>query len=571
MTRYAQHVNDRQTSQREPARADQVRNNAGGFVFAVDEWTRLDRFLLLGAEGGTFYVGEKKLVTENVTCLKECIAKDGVRTVERIVAISDAGRAIKNDPAIFALAVCAGSTDRQGRPDDKTRAAAIAAIPKVCRTGTHLMHFVNDVKNFRGLGPSLRRGLGGWFTNRSPAALAMQVIKYQQRDGWSQRDILRLAHPTASTPAHRAIFAWVARSADKMHEPTRRKGGAPDQIRGHGVDKADLPAVIQAFEEIHSGVSVARAVALIREHKLPHECVPNEMKNKPEVWEAMLEHMGPEALLRQLAKLTAVGLLAPMSKASAHVTKVLTDTKLLFAARMHPMRALLALKNYGAGHGDKGSLRWDPVREVMDSLDECYYLCFQAIEPTGKRRFFALDVSGSMNATINNTNLTCREAVAALALVAARTEKQYHIAGFASPGNGQFGGMHGGGEPKLVPLIISPRQRLDDVIAAAAKIPMGGTDCSLPMRWAMENKLDFDSFEVYTDHETWAGPIHPFQALRTYREQRGIPAKLVVNGMVATSFSIADPSDAGMFDVVGFDAAAPGIIADFVAGREVQQ
>lgn len=38
--------------------------------------------------------------------------------------------------------------------------------------------------------------------------------------------------------------------------------------------------------------------------------------------------------------------------------------------------------------------------------------------------------------------------------------------------------------------------------------------------------------------------------------------KLVVVGMVSNGFSIADPDDAGMLDVVGFDAAAPQVIAD---------
>jgi len=563
MTLYGQYTNKRQTPQNEEARSDQVRNSAGGYVFAVDKWTRLDRFLILGAEGGTFYVGEKQLVKDNVESLQQCIAEDGVRTVARIVAISDAGRALKNDPAIFALALCAAATD------DKTRAAALAAIPKVCRTGTHIMHFAADVQNLRGWGPALRRGVAAWYTGRSPTSLAMQVIKYQSRDGWSHRDILRLVHPKAPTPVHRAIQAWAARS-DKMVEPTRRKG-AMDVMRGSGVEKALLPPVMQAFEEIHSGVSLSRAVALIREHKLPHECVPNEFKSKAEVWDAMLDHMGTDALIRQLSKMTAVGLIAPMSSGAKRAAARLTDTTLLFERRTHPMRALLALKNYAIGHGVEGNLRWTPVREILDALDETFYLCFQVIEPTGKRRFLALDVSGSMTRAIGKTNLTCREAVAALALVAARTESQYHIAGFAAPTTGGFGSMHDGGETQLVPLTISPRQRLDDVMAAAAQIPMGGTDCSLPMRWALAHKMDFDSFEVYTDNETWAGPVHPFQALRMYREQRGIAAKLVVNGMTATNFSIADPTDAGMFDVVGFDAAAPGIVADFIAGREVQK
>jgi 60 kDa SS-A/Ro ribonucleoprotein len=39
-----------------------------------------------------------------------------------------------------------------------------------------------------------------------------------------------------------------------------------------------------------------------------------------------------------------------------------------------------------------------------------------------------------------------------------------------------------------------------------------------------------------------------------------------VVGMTATEFTIADPSDAGMLDVVGFDAAAPAVMADFSRG-----
>jgi len=36
---------------------------------------------------------------------------------------------------------------------------------------------------------------------------------------------------------------------------------------------------------------------------------------------------------------------------------------------------------------------------------------------------------------------------------------------------------------------------------------------------------------------------------------------------VSNGFTIADPNDPGMLDVVGFDTAAPQLIADFAAGR----
>ena len=117
----------------------------------------------------------------------------------------------------------------------------------------------------------------------------------------------------------------------------------------------------------------------------------------------------------------------------------------------------------------------------------------------------------------------------------------------------------------MVPIAISPGQRLDDVVRATNDLPFGATDCAKPMVWALENGVSADAFVIYTDNETWFGKIHPAQALQEYRRKTGIPAKLVVVAMTSTGFSIADPNDAGMLDVVGFDAAAPQVISDFIA------
>jgi 60 kDa SS-A/Ro ribonucleoprotein len=144
----------------------------------------------------------------------------------------------------------------------------------------------------------------------------------------------------------------------------------------------------------------------------------------------------------------------------------------------------------------------------------------------------------------SNHSIQC----AALALVTARTEPHYHVVAFCD---------------RMVPLAISPRQRLDDVVKTVSDLRFGGTDCALPMLWAIKQKAEVDTFVVYTDSDTWAGAIHPVQALQKYRRQTGLPAKLIVVGMVSDGFSIADPDDAGMLDVVGFDTATPNLIADF--------
>ncbi len=124
---------------------------------------------------------------------------------------------------------------------------------------------------------------------------------------------------------------------------------------------------------------------------------------------------------------------------------------------------------------------------------------------------------------------------------------------------------------QIVPVTLSPRQRLDDIIRQISGIPMGDTDCALPMLYALQNRIEIDTFIVYTDNETWAGAIHPVQALEEYRRQMNIPAKLVVVGMTATEFSIADPDDGGMLDVIGFDTAAPQVINDFAKAPDGNQ
>jgi len=559
MANYLQHFTSLFTRQREKARPDQVKNSAGGFVFSLDEWARLDRWLILGADGGTYYAGERELTVDNAQAVQACLAADGERAVRRIVEISDSGRAPKNEPAVFALAMAAGDARLE------TRRAALGALPKVCRTGTDLFHFVRAVEGFRRWGRGLRSGVAAWYTHKPAEALAYQAIKYQQRDGWSHRDLLRLAHPVAPTPQHDALFRWIASGLP---------GLAKESAKGGALSPADLPELVRGFESLRAATNRKQVVALIRQHRFTHEMLLSEWKNDPEVWAALLENMPQTALIRNLGKMTAVGLLQPMSEASRKVARQLVDADRLRRARVHPVTLLSALKVYEQGHGERAqrranALSWTPVREIVDALNEAFYAAFRSIEPTGKKHLLALDVSGSMTVgTIAGVpGLTPRVASAAMAMATARVEPEYAVVAFASA-SGMSGALRANGVEGITPLSISPRQRLDDVLRAANGLPFGGTDCSLPMIWAQKSRVEVDTFVVYTDNETWAGNVHPFQALRDYRQAMGRPAKLVVVGMTATRFTIADPTDPGMLDVVGFDAAAPQVMADFCRGGE---
>ena len=163
------------------------------------------------------------------------------------------------------------------------------------------------------------------------------------------------------------------------------------------------------------------------------------------------------------------------------------------------------------------------------------------------------DISGSMDwgRVAGMPALTPRVASAAMAMVTMAKERNTIVLGFSH---------------KLTPLDISHRRRLDDVLWYLQRLQFGGTDCALPILWAQENNVDVDVIVIYTDSETWYGDIHPASALQQYRQQVGKNVKFIVVGMVANEFSIADPNDPGMLDVVGFDPAAPQVMSDFALG-----
>src|SRR5205085_4760064 len=273
----------------------QVPNSAGGHAWAVDTWTRLRRFLVLGSEGGSYYASEWTLTRENAQAVELCLREDCPRAVAEIVRVSAEGRAPKNDPALFALALAAGAGDLE------TRRAALDALPQVARTGTHLLQFAAFVEGFRGWGRSLRRAVGRWYAAQPVEALAYQAVKYRRRAGMTHRDLLRLAHPAdrvgAGNPTldvsdeHARLFEWIVR------------GGTTD----------GLPRLVEGFARAQEAASARETAALVREYRLPREALKPEHLTSPEVWEALLDDMPMTALVRNLATMTRVGVLAPGS------------------------------------------------------------------------------------------------------------------------------------------------------------------------------------------------------------------------------------------------------------------
>ena len=538
------------TPQQEQARADQVVNNAGGFVFPVDDITRARRFLILGSEGGTYYQSEKELTRENAKFIMDMAnSEEGGKLLLTLVTdISLAGRAPKQNPTLFALAALCCSES------EEVRRNAYLAMPSICRTGTMLFTFVKYMENIRGTWPmGLRKAVARWYEKKSPRDLAYQVTKYGQREGWTHRDLLRLSHPGAPSLAHTGIYNYITKGEFIL------PGVAPRR------EDFEAGEYIGAIKAAKASTDLSKWVSLAETYKLSWEQLPDAALSEPAVWDVMVPNLGLTALVRNLGRLSKIGYLAPLSDNISKVVARLSDPEQVKKSRIHPLNVLVSSSTYAAGRGIKGRDTWTVVPQIAGALEEMFYTAFGNVEPTGKKTLIGLDVSGSMGVwTIAGTFITPRAGAAALALVSLRTEPNCHVVAF----QGQRDGIiRRGSGCEIVPLPLTPQMSLGEVMSATNNLPFGATDCAAPMMWALANDVEVETFVVITDNETWFGNIHPFEALRQYRRETGIPARLAVLAMTSTGFSIADPSDAGCLDLVGFDSATPEILRMFSVGE----
>ena len=292
--------------------------------------------------------------------------------------------------------------------------------------------------------------------------------------------------------------------------------------------------------------------SLILMYQLAREHVPTKLLHSTVIWKALIKQMPMTAMIRNLGKMSGIGVLEPGSFEYDLTLNKLRDMVMLKRARVHPFTLLVALNQYKQGHGALGKLVWKADELICQALEEAFYKSFAYLESTNKRFLLAVDVSGSMNTPVlGTTSITVRDAAAAMMMVTARTEEKFEIVAFSD---------------RLLDLDIQRGDDLPTVIKKTSSLPFGGTDCSLPIRKAIDSRKPVDVFIIYTDSETYFGGEHPATLLQKYRELMGIPAKLIVCGMASNGFTLANPEDPGMMDVVGFDTNAPQAMMNFVKG-----
>lgn len=523
-------------TERTPGRTDEVKNNTGGFVFKVDDKSRLERFLILGTDKGTYYVGETDLTKQNVDVLNRMMKADIEAYVKTIVEVSSQGRALKNDPAIFALAYAMASDDV------KNKAVVRAAVPLVARTSTHLYRYGKFIDSLGGWGRAKRQSIAEWYESKDASDLSYQAVKYRQRDGWTHRDLFRLSHP-------KGIDRYVGDFILGKESDAVATFNGPDYIAGFKVLQSAKTekAVLDALEQFPY---------------MPWEAIPTQFHTNIKVWKTLFYQgsLRGQALVRNVTRLARIGAFDDMVFAADYAAR-LADGKMIERTRLHPINFLNAVVVHQEGQVDRKNggywsysrnKNWKTNGKIMDALNEGFHLAFKAVEPANKRTLVATDVSGSMSQNAIGLDLSCAQVSAAVSMTVARTEPYSDIVGFAD---------------SVRDLGITGKTSLDSAMQKVQQWNFGATNVSAAIEYATRNKIAVDTFVIITDNETNQGRFKPFQALKQYRQKTGIDARVAVLGVASTDFTVADPTDRGMMDFVGFDSNAPKALADFSAGR----
>lgn len=511
---YSSNITNRNQQQPAFGRTDMVKNDAGGYGFEVTPQERLERFLLIGSEGGTYYVGEQKLTEDNAKNILNMIKSDGSQVVQTVVDFAVNRRAPKADAGLFVLALAASFGDQT------TKNAAYQAVTSVAQNSTQLFTFLANIQNLRGWSRGLRKAVARFYTGKSIDKLAYQIVKYRNRAGFTHRDALRLAHASTTDAARNELFKYAV---------------------GKLTEAESTNTLVQTFGKAQTAKG-KDLVSLIDSAKLTWEMIPTSELNDPEVLKALLPNMQLTALVRNLNRFAKAGLTKGNSPTTKAIVAKLTDKEFV-GSNMHPVNVINSLLTYQSGRGVKGDSTWEVNQNIVDALHDTFDLALKSITPTGKKILIGVDISGSMNAAVGGMQMTASQVAQVLANVMLKSEKNAEMVWF---------------DTNIVPTRLGRKSSIQEVLRNSPS--GGGTDCAQPIVYAANNLESYDAILILTDTETWAGRKHGFEVLASYRKNVNRDVKIIEVALEASGNTTMPSDDKNLLRVVGFDASVIDVI-----------
>lgn len=521
----------------------EVRNPAGGYVFNMTEENAFRQFLVLGTRNGSFYVNENVLTAQATQRALLYIKSDPFRAIQIVEECIPV--AVNRDTLILALSMVLALDSLP--PVTKSRARAV--MQKVFNTPYDMYTFLNFHKSGdMGWGRAKTRTVAEYFERQVDSYLVLMGLKYRQREGFTLLDAARLGHPKMgrATSKRNIIFRWACGMPW-----TDSQSAIAEELFIH--EDFDLQQIFVWIEINQPENSERRVANLIRDFRLPRECVPTHFLNSAEVWEALLVNMPVQAVLRNMGKMSSihVDFLPRLEVALARDT------------RLHPLDILKAFAVYKQGHGDRGKLSWMPRMDVIKCLLNEYNRRLNTMPPRQERLLIAVDVSGSMEFNRPFGDLHTSHWAYMLAVSLQRQYPNSKIVGYS--------------EKMIEPNESYMKGEIDvEGFTSLTWRDMwygengGGTNESAVLPTISQQPHEpFDAVVFISDGDTWMGDGHPFQTVADYRAAFNPNLVSVCFTITAQGQTRNEPDDALSFDLIsagdGTTASQLAAILDFVA------
>ena len=512
-------------------------NAAGGRAYDPGARHQLAQLAATGCLGGTFYQSG----AEQLDRLKSLADQVDDEFLAKLAVYSRQRAFMKDMPAALLTLLAAR--------DPKLLHAVFGRVVDNGRMLRNVFQMVRSGRlGKRSLSSSLQRAFGEWLNEASVGQLLAASVGADP----SLRDVLRLARPTPSGDQRRALFGWLV--------------GKPPALWGTA-DESDLPEQARLLQAYHRSTDEAEQVALVERLSVRWDMLAGNALGK-EVWKALAERMGPQALRMNLNTLMRHGVVGTEADpaADARVAQRLADAEAVRRSRQFPYQYLAAYRN--ATH--------ELPQAIRQALCTAAEIACGNVPKLAGPVVIGVDVSGSMASPVTGhrgggtSAMRCVDAAAVFAAAVLRANPDSLVVPFD----------HRVHEARF--------DAGDTVLSVADRLAAyggGATECSLPIRYATERHggRTFAGVVLVSDNQSWIGEgrygsTAVMEAWTEFAErQRELDAaaepKLVCID-VQPYGTVQAPERPEILNVGGFSDAVFGVVDAFLrpgAGRFVAE
>jgi 60 kDa SS-A/Ro ribonucleoprotein len=512
-------------------RAD-ARNEAGGLAYRLPPRHALAQLAATGCFNGAYYSDSEQQLATLLALVEQVndnvyLAKLALYSRERAFMKDMPGALLvllsKRDPKLFRRVF--------DRVVDNGR--VLRTVFQMVRSG----QFGRKCLSY-----ALQRAFQRWLNSAGVRMLLSASIGNDP----SLRDVLRLARPTPTDNARRALFGWLT------GKPVEK--WAPATL-------ADLPREVGELVAFRSAESEAEQVAILERSRFRWDLLADSARG-PSVWKAIARQMGPQALRMNLNTLLRHDALAGDLALVMHVAGRIADPDEIRKSRQFPYQYLAAYLNAEA----------DVPQAIRDALGRAAEIACGNVPELPEPVVIGLDVSGSMGSPVTGyrgrgatSKVRCVDVAALFAAALLRRNPGSVVIPF---------------DTAAYRADVGADEAILDLAGYLARFGGGGTNCSMPLVMANRTYRDrrFAGCVLVSDMESWVGAgragstgvmthWQEFVSNQKRLHDADWPGpKLVCIDLQAYATSQA-PDRADVLNIGGFSDAVFEVVASFLCGE----